>query len=130
MSWKRFKSLLEEIDDQNKAARARKEKARKMRESMNEFPPSTYELLCRSSRDFSHDFSRGTREKLALPAKKQTGDEIEDLKFMALDREATSADVKRRFKEMSLKFHPDKGGSADEMKRLLRARERLEKNRK
>jgi len=50
----------------------------------------------------------------------------EAYKFMGLGPSATTDDVKAAYRHLALKFHPDRGGDPEEMKKLNAAREVIE----
>lgn len=64
---------------------------------------------------------RGILQKIAY---KMSVDEA--YRFMKLSPDASSDEVKRQYRKLSLEFHPDRGGDAEMMKKLNVAREVIE----
>ena len=61
-------------------------------------------------------FVQHTREESILPT---TFQNPEILSFFGLPPHATVADIKKRFRELAHKYHPDKGGDPEQMIQLL-----------
>lgn len=53
---------------------------------------------------------------------------IDDLKILGLNKDATAQDIKKAYRKLAAKYHPDKGGDENKFKEISTAYERLQKN--
>jgi DnaJ-class molecular chaperone len=50
--------------------------------------------------------------------------------MLGVEKSASNAELKRAYREMAIKVHPDKGGDADQFQELQRAYESIVEERK
>ena len=101
----------------------------------NEFARRQYEHKKPKEKESKrHKHKRQEREEKREQEEKPKQENIIDLskyyKILGLKPGATKEKIKARFRELTLKYHSDRGGSDDKLKEVIEAKEILLKNKK